>query len=152
MALAWAAVALGVVASPPLASAQRRDGGIAAWLAVYDRAVSENDLAKLSTLYAADATVVSEGVVAQGWARYRDDHLRPELEGLQGLRFSHVAVKPKVLEGGRSATVVAEIQVRARRAGAEIAINGVETLVLVRDEGTGWKIQNAHSSTLRAGP
>ena len=145
--LVWAATALGLVLLlPSAASADSQKDGVLAWLALYDRAFSEKKLDVLATFYASDATIVSEGAVARGWEEYRDSHLLPELDGLDDLTFSHVRPSPKLLGEERVACVVSEFLVRARRAGRDVDMLGVETLILVRDARTGWKIQHAHSS------
>jgi ketosteroid isomerase-like protein len=93
------------------------------------------DLAGLDTIYAPDAWVqVVEGAsVNRGWADYRDQHLKPELEEAEEFRYRFWAIEPQVR--GTVAWASFQYEVSARLPQGPAAAEGRGTAVLERREG-----------------
>ncbi len=143
------------VAVLALAASARADetAAIRAFLEAYDRAFVARDLDRLAAFYHPEVTIFEGGGVNRGWADYRDHHLGPELAEFEGLEFSHSEISPRLLgSDARSAYVTSEYRLKARIKEREIDAAGLETLVLVRDEGGAWRIRHSHTSSRRRPP
>ena len=147
--LGCACVLATLVTLPVRAGALDQTEAITKWLGSYDAALNAKDLDRLASFYHPQVTIFEGGTTNDGWADYRDHHLGPELEELQGLRFSHFNVMVHPLgRDGRAAYVTAEYRLKARVGEREVDSAGLETLVLVRDDkGGAWKIRHSHTSS-----
>ncbi len=103
------------------------------------------DLQPLDDLFAAGRGVhIIEGAgVNHGWAEYRDDHLRPELEVFENLNYRYFAIEPQVR--GNMAFAAFRYELSGSMEGRELDIEGRGTAVLERLDGQ-WKIVHLHTS------
>ena len=103
------------------------------------------DLQPLDDLFAPGRGVhIIEGAgVNHGWAEYRDDHLRPELEVFENLNYRYFAIEPQVR--GNVAFAAFRYELSAAMEGRELDIKGRGTAVLERLDGQ-WKIVHLHTS------
>ncbi len=125
-------------------------GEVAAWLKAYDTAFASRDVERLTPFYHPDVTIFEGGSVDLGWAAYRDHHLGPELKEMEGLVFTHSHVVAQALGAdGRSAYVTAEYRLQARIGERQVDAQGLETLVLVKDDAGSWRIRHSHTSSKR---
>jgi ketosteroid isomerase-like protein len=147
----WRAVlTLCAVLSSGLAAAQDSRDDIKRWLASYDVAFASKDLARLSVFYHPDVTIYEGGGVNTGWADYRDHHLGPELEEMQSPTLSHSDVTVNMLDkDGQAAYVTSEYRLKTRLKDREVDVSGLETLVVSKQPGGGWKIRHSHTSSRR---
>lgn len=142
------AVWAGAAAAQESAAAQ-----IKSWLAGYDAAFNAKDLSRLAAFYHPDVTIYEGGSINNGWADYRDNHLGPELQDFEGLRFSHSNVTVHLLhQDGRTAYVTSEYRLQARVKDREVDASGLETLILIKDANGGWKVRHSHTSAKRRAP
>jgi ketosteroid isomerase-like protein len=138
------------VLSSGLAAAQDSREDVKRWLASYDAAFASKDLARLSAFYHPDVTIYEGGGVNTGWADYRDHHLGPELEEMQSPTLSHSNVTVNMLDkAGQAAYVTSEYRLKTRLKDRDIDASGLETLVVVKQTGGGWKIRHSHTSSRR---
>lgn len=119
---------------------------IETWLKEYDAAFNARDLDKLAAFYHPDVTVYEGGGVNNGWIDYRDKHLGPELKEFHNLQFGHSNTHVTLLGDGRAAYVTATYSLKARMGERDVDSGGLETLVLVKDNGGSWKIRHSHTS------
>ncbi|MCL4822325.1 MAG: nuclear transport factor 2 family protein [Vicinamibacteria bacterium] len=132
-------------AEPPALTAE-----VVTWLKAYDAAFDSRQVEQLTPFYHPDVTIFEGGSVDVGWAAYRDHHLGPELKEMEGLVFTHSNVSAHALGcDGLSAYVTAEYRLRARIGGRDVDTEGIETLMLVKDDGGAWKIRHSHTSSKR---
>jgi len=89
--------------------------------------------------------------VNTGWVDYRDNHLGPELNEMQGLQFAHTGVLPQTLSDG-SAYVTSEYRLKTVMNGKPIEAEGLETLILAKDASGAWRIRHSHTSSRRRPP
>ena len=141
-------LAIAVVTIPTAAQPPGGDAGLVAWLQSYDHAFVSKDLERLSAFYHPDVTIFEGGGVNTGWVDYRDRHIGPEMRGFENLQFEHRNVVVTLLGGGASAYVTSEYALQARVAGKDVDTGGLETLVMVRNDGA-WKIRHSHTSARR---
>lgn len=108
-------------------------------------AVQRGDVAALDTLWSSEPDVmIVEGAGADiGWARYRDHHLRPELEAFTGLQYSYDQVRTHVVDDVAWATF--DYSLRGTLKDREIDIAGKGTMILRRTDGD-WRIVHSHTS------
>lgn len=123
---------------------------VAAWLKAYDTAFDSRDVERLTPFYHPEVTIFEGGSVDLGWAAYRDHHLGPELKEMEGLAFTHSNVVVHALGcDGLTAYVTAEYRLRARIGGRDVDAEGLETLILLKDDAGAWKIRHSHTSSKR---
>lgn len=123
---------------------------VVAWLKAYDTAFDSREVEKLTPFYHPDVTIFEGGSVDVGWAAYRDHHLGPELKEMEGLAFTHSNVVVHALGcDGLTAYVTAEYRLRARIGGRDVDAEGLETLILMKDDADAWKIRHSHTSSKR---
>lgn len=145
MAFATGATAPTLGQDAPIAAA-----GIEKWLKSYDAALNSKDLDRLASFYDPTVTIFEGGSTNIGWADYRDNHLGPELEEMGALEFSHSNVSARLLgSDGRAAYVTAEYRLKTRMGDRDIDGQGLETLVLIKDDHGAWKIRHSHTSSRR---
>lgn len=135
--------AMGHQMAPPTGEA----AVIERWLAEYDAAFNAKDLTKLGTYYHPDVTIYEGGGIDNGWAKYRDGHLGPELKAFENLQFGHADRQIHVLGDGRTAYVVSTYSLKAKMGERAIDSGGLETLVLVKGADGAWKIRHSHTSS-----
>lgn len=138
-----AAQAAGSAAAVPSQTADT--SAIVAWLQGYDAAFVAKDLEKLATFYHPDVTIYEGGGINRGWIDYRDRHLGPELKAFENLQFSHSNIVVRAL-GPDAAYVTSEYAIKAKMPTRDVDSGGLETLVLVRQDGV-WKIRHSHTSS-----
>ena len=148
LAVGTLAVCLGTATA---STVKADDASLTRWLSAYDKALTSKDLRLLGRFYASDATVVAEGDLSQGWAAYRDSHVKPELAGLEGFAVSRDHVTTRMLKNG-AATILSRMRVRGRRAGTDVDLSVWETLVVVKDADGQWRIRHAHLAPARGAP
>ncbi|MEO6212018.1 MAG: nuclear transport factor 2 family protein [Vicinamibacterales bacterium] len=115
------------------------------WLADYDAAFNAKSLDRLATFYHPDVTIYEGGGINRGWADYRDKHLGPELTAFEDLQFAHSYLVVRLV-GPDAAYATSDYSLKAKMGERVIDSGGLETLVLVKHEGT-WKIRHSHSSS-----
>ena len=125
-------------------AAVQQDKSFAAFFAHYDAAFVAKDLDRLATLYHPDVTIFEGGGVNSGWVDYRDNHIGPELKSFNGLKFSHSNIKVQIL-GSDAAYVTSEYAIETTTANGPSKSSGLETDVLVRQNGR-WLIRHTHTS------
>ena len=108
-------------------------------------AVQRGDVAALDTLWSHEPDVmIVEGAGADmGWARYRDHHLRPELAGFTGLRYSYDQLRTHV--SGDLAWATFDYSLAGTLNEREIDVVGKGTMILKRTGGA-WRIVHSHTS------
>jgi len=147
----FAIVTLGVswalFASSATTPAQDEGSAIKSWLSGYDAAFVVKDLDKLATFYHPEVTIYEGGGINRGWADYRDHHLGPELDDFEDLQFAHSNTVVRML-GPDAAYAVSEYSLKARMGERQVDTGGLETLVLVKENGA-WKIRHSHTSSRR---
>ena len=135
---------------PAAAHEPDADASLTKWLDAYDAAFNAKDLTRLAAFYTADVTIFEGGTTNNGWVDYRDNHIGPELEELQDLKFSHRNVVPHFLDKDQNvAYVTSEYALRARVKGQDIAAQGLETLIVVKGDNGPWRISHSHTSSQR---
>lgn len=117
------------------------------WLAEYDAAFNAKDLDKLGSFYHPDVTIYEGGGIDNGWAKYRDGHLGPELKAFENLQFAHTGRQIHLLGDGKTAYSVSQYTLKAKMAERVIDSGGLETLVLVKGADGAWKIRHSHTSS-----
>ncbi|MGH7645150.1 MAG: YybH family protein [Gemmatimonadales bacterium] len=103
------------------------------------------DLAGLDTLYAPDSWVrVIEGAgVNNGWAGYRDNHLKPELAEFRNFRYRYYEIEPQVRGNVAWAPFRYELSVDAPS--GHVEVEGRGTAILERRGGR-WLVVHLHTS------
>ena len=117
------------------------------WLAEYDAAFNAKDLDKLGSFYHPDVTIYEGGGIDNGWAKYRDGHLGPELKAFENLQFAHTGRQIHLLGDGKTAYSVSQYTLKAKMAERVIDSGGLETLVLMKGADGVWKIRHSHTSS-----
>jgi uncharacterized protein YcnI len=136
------------VPSPPAAQDAANDAAaIETWLKGYDVAFNAKDLDRLATFYHPDVTIYEGGGINNGWADYRDRHLGPELKAFENLQFAHSDRTITLLPGGQSAYAIARYSLKAKMGDRGIDAQGLETLVLLKQSDSTWKIRHSHTSS-----
>ncbi|MEW6732869.1 MAG: nuclear transport factor 2 family protein [Acidobacteriota bacterium] len=110
------------------------------------RAFELGDLAKLEQLWAndKDVTVFEGGHVNKGWADYRDNHLKPELEELKNIKYTLSNIDAHV--GSTTAWVRFEYSISGSTdKHGPFRGEGLGTVILEKREGK-WRIVHWHSS------
>jgi len=110
----------------------------------YQAALGAGELGAIDGLFLAGATILENGGDEGTWERYRDEHLKPEMEELAGYRWT-TALESEVKHG--SASIVRQVGSFAIGAGAEEKrFRAAVTFVVVEDGGTS-KIAHMHWSS-----
>lgn len=106
------------------------------------------DLAALDTLYAPDTWVrIIEGAgVNQGWADYRDHHLKPELAEFDNFKYRYYEIEPQVRGSVAWAPFRYELSVDTPR--GHVEVEGRGTAILEKRNGR-WVIVHMHTSGRR---
>lgn len=117
------------------------------WLAEYDAAFNAKDLDKLGSFYHPEVTIYEGGGIDNGWAKYRDGHLGPELKAFENLQFAHTGRQIHLLGDGKTAYAVSQYTLKAKMGERLIDSGGLETLVLVKGADGAWKIRHSHTSS-----
>lgn len=117
------------------------------WLAEYDAAFNAKDLEKLGTFYHPEVTIYEGGGIDNGWPKYRDGHLGPELKAFENLQFGHANRQIQVFGDGRSAYAVSTYSLKAKMGERNIDAGGLETLILVKGDDGRWTIRHSHTSS-----
>ena len=120
------------------------------WLSDYEAAFASKDLTRLAAFYHADVTIYEGGGINNGWVDYRDNHIGRELSEMENPKLTHSNVAVHLLDKeGRSAYVTSQYRLQTRVQGPDVDATGLETLILVREGGGGWRIRHAHTSSRR---
>ncbi|MEQ8315092.1 MAG: nuclear transport factor 2 family protein [Gammaproteobacteria bacterium] len=90
--------------------------------------------------------IIEGAGVNHGWAEYRDEHLRPELEAFKNLVYRYFAIEPVVR--GELAFAAFRYELSADLNGGPLNMEGRGTAVLEQLEGR-WKIVHLHTSGRR---
>ena len=134
------------VGMPTLALAQADDEAavraVVEALATYSQA---SDWAGLDSLYAPGRGVhIIEGAgVNHGWADYRDNHLKPELENFENFTYRYYNVEPQVRGDVAWASFRYDLAVDTPR--GHVEMEGRGTTVLERRDGR-WLVVHLHTS------
>jgi len=134
------------VGMPTLAPAQADDEAavraVVEALATYSQA---GDWAGLDSLYAPGRGVhIIEGAgVNHGWADYRDNHLKPELENFENFTYRYYNVEPQVRGDVAWASFRYDLAVDTPR--GHVEMEGRGTTVLERRDGR-WLVVHLHTS------
>jgi ketosteroid isomerase-like protein len=141
---------LGAVGHPALAQDAGEEARLVAWTEAYTNAFNRKDLAALGDMHHDRVTIYEGGSVDTGWTAYRDGHLGPELREFENLTFAFSNVRAFVPDKSATlAIVTASYSLKAHVKGREIASEGLQTFVLLKDERGQWRILHAHSSSRR---
>lgn len=145
-----AIVLLAMLAASPAPAAESVDAALKSWLQAYEAAFAAKDLARLAGFYEPEVTIFEGGGINRGWADYRDNHLGPELQEMEGPRLTHTNVFVRVLDDtSRSACLTSEYRLQTRMKGSEIDAGGLETLIVARSPEGNWRIRHSHTSSRR---
>lgn len=118
-------------------------------LTSYDEAFNAKSMDRLAAFYHPDVTIFEGGGVNRGWADYRDHHLGPEMAEFQKVLFAHTNVVVAALGADRkTAYVTSEYSLKAQIKEREIDASGLETLILLKEDGR-WRIRHSHTSGRR---
>lgn len=109
-------------------------------------AFETGDLSSFDTLYDDSVVVFEGGAANRGWARYRDDHLVPELEALSDRRLVFEDIR--VRRAGGTAWATFRFTLEAVHEGERVSASGIGTMVLQRSAGR-WRVIHSHTSTPR---
>ena len=90
--------------------------------------------------------IIEGAGVNHGWAEYRDEHLRPELEAFENFEYRYFAIEPVVR--GDMAFAAFRYELSAALNGSPLNMEGRGTAVLELLEGR-WKIVHLHTSGRR---
>ncbi len=101
------------------------------------------DLSALDTIYHDSVTVYEGGDAIVGWARYRDEHLVPEIESLTDRRLRFEGVTIRLV--GSTAWITCRYSRTAIRDGEDYAARGVATLIFRKLAGR-WRLVHSHTS------
>ena len=134
-----------LVMTSPISAQTTLESEVQNLLSTVAASFQSGDLQPLDELFAAGRGVhIIEGAgVNHGWAEYRDDHLRPELEVLENLNYRYFAIEPQVR--GNMAFAAFRYELSGSMEGRELDIEGRGTAVLERLAGQ-WKIVHLHTS------
>lgn len=91
--------------------------------------------------------IIEGAGVNHGWAEYRDEHLRPELEAFENFEYRYFAIEPVVR--GDMAFAAFRYELSAALNGSPLNMEGRGTAVLELLEGR-WKIVHLHTSGRRS--
>jgi hypothetical protein len=91
--------------------------------------------------------IIEGAGVNHGWAEYRDEHLRPELEAFENFEYRYFAIDPVVR--GDMAFAAFRYELSAALNGSPLNMEGRGTAVLELLEGR-WKIVHLHTSGRRS--
>ena len=134
-----------LVSSGPLIAQTAPESEVRDLISTVAASFQSGDLQPLDDLFASGRGVhIIEGAgVNHGWAEYRDEHLRPELEVLENLNYRYFAIEPQVR--GNMAFAAFRYELSGSMEGRELDIEGRGTAVLERLQGQ-WKIVHLHTS------
>lgn len=117
---------------------------VAATLTALFAAAERGDLAALDTLYAGDSATIVEGAgISRGWADYRDNHLKPELQSLTISRYRPADIEVRV--AGDLAWAIFRYTLAGTAEGKPVDIVGRGTAILER-RGPKWVVQHTQTS------
>ena len=123
---------------------------LVAWTEAYANAFNRKDLNALGDMHHDRVTVYEGGSVDSGWAAYRDGHLGPELRDFEHLSFAFSNVRAFVpAKSATLAIVTASYSLKAQVKGRDVASEGLQTFVVLKDDRGHWRILHAHSSSRR---
>ena len=104
--------------------------------------IQAGDMASIEPLFRGRGVhILTDSATTHGWAEFRDEHLKPELEKYQELRYTHSAVEPVVR--GNVAWVAFRRELSAT--GITTPVSGRGTAVLEKIDGR-WVIVHIHMS------
>lgn len=149
--LALAAATVGVTGAlsaqrtPTAARPSSSDSAqVAATLTALFAAAERGDLAALDTLYAGDSATIVEGAgISRGWADYRDNHLRPELQSLTITRYRPADIEARV--AGDVTWAIFRYALAGTAEGKPVDIVGRGTAILER-RGPKWVVRYTQTS------
>lgn len=106
--------------------------------------VQASNLSALDSLFPPRGLhILTDDATTHGWAEYRDQYLRPEMERFPGLRYAHTAIEPVVR--GDVAWVAFRRELASSAQTVE-PVHGRGTAVLEKREGR-WVIVHLHLSS-----
>ena len=103
------------------------------------------DFDALDQLFVSDRGLhIIEGAgVNHGWADYRDNHLKPELEGFRNFSYQWHSIEPRV--HGETAFAAFRYDLSAETERGAIEMEGRGSIVLERRDGR-WMVVHLHTS------
>ena len=122
---------------------------IETWLDGYDAAFIAKDLEKLATYYHPDVTIYEGGGINNGWADYRDHHLKPEIDEMKNVKYQLTDITTRT--SGDTAWATFKYALSADLKERHVEANGLGTAVLEK-RGSDWKIVHWHTSASRRKP
>lgn len=139
---------LALLASPADAQQRGPDPAVAevrAVVASVGAGMEAGDFDALDQLFVSDRGLhIIEGAgVNHGWADYRDNHLKPELEGFRNFSYQWHSIEPQV--SGETAFAAFRYDLSAETERGEIEIEGRGSIVLERRDGR-WMVVHLHTS------
>lgn len=141
---------LGAFGHPAMAQDAGEEARLVAWTEAYANAFTRKDLNALGNMHHDRVTIYEGGGVDTGWAAYRDGHLGPELREFENLTFAFSNVRAFVPDKSATlAIVTASYALKARVKGRDVASEGLQTFVLLKDDRANWRVLHAHSSARR---
>jgi SnoaL-like protein len=140
-----AALFVGVTTTPAGAQEDPTVSQVKAVVEAVAVGMETGDFASLDTLFSADPGLhIIEGAgVNHGWADYRDDHLKPELESFENFSYRWYAIEPTV--SGDAAWSPFRYDLSAETERGTVEIEGRGTIVLQRLDGR-WQVVQLHTS------
>lgn len=110
--------------------------------------IESGDLAAVDTLFAEGRGVhIIEGAgVSHGWADYRDNHLKPELDTFESLEYRFFRIEPEVR--GDVAWAGFSYELAADMESGRVEMAGRGTAVLEKTDGR-WQVVHLHTSGRR---
>jgi ketosteroid isomerase-like protein len=114
-------------------------------LEAYAQFGQSGNIAGMDTLFAheSDVHIIEGAGVNHGWADYRDNHLKPELEHLENFQYRYYAVEPQVR--GSIAWASFQYEVVADTPRGHVEVDGRGTAVLEKRDGR-WLMVHLHTS------
>ena len=139
---------LALLASPANAQQRAPDPAVAegrAVIASVGAGMEAGDFDALDQLFVSDRGLhIIEGAgVNHGWADYRDNHLKPELEGFRNFSYQWHSIEPQVR--GETAFAAFRYDLSADTDRGAIEIEGRGSIVLERRDGH-WMVVHLHTS------
>lgn len=114
-------------------------------------AFERGDMNMLNKLWANDesVTVFESGHANYGWADYRDNHLKPEMDEMKNTKYAIIDIKPRI--AGNTAWATFKYTISAQLKERHVEGSGLGTAVLEKRDGR-WQIVHWHTSSPRRAP
>lgn len=146
----WSALTVVTAALAPATAAAQTDSpnpdraAVQAVIVSLANHIQDSNLGAIESLFPARGLhILTDDATTHGWPEYRDQHLRPELEQYQNLRYAHTSVEPTVR--GDIAWVTFRRQLEGNTASGAAQVQGRGSAVLEKRDGR-WMIVQLHMS------